>query len=117
MSTGWRNGVERTVFVPIARHPPALVLQVGQLRRHEDRVLVATGFRKWGMTNGTAAAQILADTILGRENAWADAFEATRVAPGPSLADFVRQNLDVARRFVGDRIGRWRTPPSDTLAG
>jgi glycine/D-amino acid oxidase-like deaminating enzyme/nitrite reductase/ring-hydroxylating ferredoxin subunit len=89
---------------------------IGRLQSHEARVLIATGFRKWGMTNGTAAAQILADAILGRDNEWAFAFDATRVAPRPSVLDFARQNFDVARRFVGDRISRLRTSPSDTLS-
>jgi glycine/D-amino acid oxidase-like deaminating enzyme/nitrite reductase/ring-hydroxylating ferredoxin subunit len=88
---------------------------VGQLRRNEQRVLVATGFRKWGMTNGTAAAQILADAILGRENAWQHAFDATRVAPRPSFVSFFRENLDVARRFLGDRFARPRAATAERL--
>ena len=89
---------------------------VGRLRRNEERVLVATGFRKWGMTNGTAAAQMIADTILGRDNAWLHAFDATRLAPRPSLMSFVRENVDVARRFLGDRVARPRAGAADTLA-
>src|SRR4029450_8651750 len=89
---------------------------VGRLQSYKERVLIATGFRKWGMTNGTAEAQILADAILGRDNEWAFAFDATRVALRPSVLDFARQNFEVARRFLGDRIGRLRTRPSDTLS-
>ena len=37
----------------------------------EDRVLMATGFAKWGMTGGTAAALLLADLVLGRANGYA----------------------------------------------
>jgi glycine/D-amino acid oxidase-like deaminating enzyme/nitrite reductase/ring-hydroxylating ferredoxin subunit len=88
---------------------------VGRLRRNEERVLVATGFRKWGMTNGTAAAQMLADAILGRENAWQQAFDATRLAPRPSLMSFVRENVDVARRFLGDRFAPPRARTAETL--
>jgi Rieske Fe-S protein len=89
---------------------------VGRLRRNEERVLVATGFRKWGMTNGTAAAQMLADAILGRDNAWQHAFDATRLAPRSSLVSFVRENIDVARRFLGDRFARPRVGTPSTLA-
>ena len=39
----------------------------------EDRVLMATGFAKWGLTGGTAAALLLADLVLGRANPYADA--------------------------------------------
>ena len=44
---------------------------VGRLSPFGDRLLMATGFAKWGMTGGTAAALILADALLGRENPWA----------------------------------------------
>ena len=88
---------------------------VGRLRRNEERVLVATGFRKWGMTNGTAAARMLADSILGRENVWRHAFDATRLSPRPSLWSFVQQNTDVARRFLGDRFARPRAETADSL--
>jgi glycine/D-amino acid oxidase-like deaminating enzyme/nitrite reductase/ring-hydroxylating ferredoxin subunit len=89
---------------------------VGRIRRNEERVLVATGFRKWGMTNGTAAAQMLADTILRRDNAWQHAFDASRLAPRPSLVSFIRENIDVARRFLGDRFARPRAGTANTLA-
>lgn len=88
---------------------------VGALTPRDDRILVATGFRKWGMTNGTAAAQIIADAVLGRDNAWAGAFDATRLAPRASIFDFIRENVDVARHFVGDRIAALRVPPADRL--
>ena len=42
---------------------------------------MATGFAKWGMTGGTAAAMILSDRVLGRENPWAGLFNPNRVKP------------------------------------
>jgi glycine/D-amino acid oxidase-like deaminating enzyme/nitrite reductase/ring-hydroxylating ferredoxin subunit len=89
---------------------------IGQLTARDDRVFVATGFRKWGMTNGTVAARILADRILGRDNPWADTFTATRMAPGASAADFLRENLGVAQHFVADRLAALRAPTAETLA-
>ena len=41
--------------------------------------LVATGFNAWGITNGTAAAILIADLIEGRDNPW---LEAVRRDPG-----------------------------------
>jgi glycine/D-amino acid oxidase-like deaminating enzyme/nitrite reductase/ring-hydroxylating ferredoxin subunit len=89
---------------------------VGRLGRNEERVLVATGFRKWGMTNGTAAAQILADTILGRDNTWRHAFDATRFAPRPSVMHFVRENVEVARHFLTGRLPTRHSGTADSLA-
>ena len=74
-----------------------------------SRVFVATGFKKWGMTNGTAAAMIVADAIAGRDNPWAEAFDASRMKETVTR-DFVRENLDVGKRFVGDRL-RTLVPP------
>jgi glycine/D-amino acid oxidase-like deaminating enzyme/nitrite reductase/ring-hydroxylating ferredoxin subunit len=88
---------------------------VGSATSGSERILVATGFRKWGMSNGTAAAMILADLIAGRHNPWAEAFDATRLAPGASIKRLIAENLDVGRRFVADRIRSWRPRPSGEL--
>ncbi len=79
---------------------------VGRLTRRSEHVYVATGFKKWGMTNGTAAAVILSDLILGRENPWAKLFDAKRLTPLASAPKFVSENASVAGHFVGDRLKR-----------
>jgi glycine/D-amino acid oxidase-like deaminating enzyme/nitrite reductase/ring-hydroxylating ferredoxin subunit len=89
---------------------------VGRLTRRGEHVYVATGFKKWGMTNGTAAAMILADLILGRENAWAGLYDAKRLTPRASAPGFVKENAAVARHFVGDRLNRGAEAELDTLA-
>lgn len=43
---------------------------VGPLLPTNDRVVVASGFAKWGMTGGTAAAQQVADVLLGTTQEW-----------------------------------------------
>jgi glycine/D-amino acid oxidase-like deaminating enzyme/nitrite reductase/ring-hydroxylating ferredoxin subunit len=70
----------------------------------DDRVLMATGFAKWGLTNGTAAAQILADRILGRENEWAALYDPNRLTPRASAMRFVTENAEAGARFLGDRL-------------
>jgi glycine/D-amino acid oxidase-like deaminating enzyme/nitrite reductase/ring-hydroxylating ferredoxin subunit len=47
-------------------------------------VYVITGLRKWGLTNGTAAALILTDAISGRGNPWATVFDSNRITPAAS---------------------------------
>jgi len=89
---------------------------IGRLSRDHQRVWTATGFRKWGMTNGTVAAMIISDLIAGRDNAWAEAFDSTRLAPGASIKKLVTENLDVGKRFVADRIRSWRPKPVEELA-
>ena len=53
---------------------------------------VITGLRKWGLTNGTTAALILADILSGRHNPWAAVFDTNR--PSAGEAGGVRQQPD-----------------------
>jgi glycine/D-amino acid oxidase-like deaminating enzyme/nitrite reductase/ring-hydroxylating ferredoxin subunit len=77
---------------------------IGRLRRGSQRLYVATGFNKWGMTSGTIAGTVIRDQVLGRENPWLELFDPNRVTPLASAASFVKENVDVARRFFVDRI-------------
>lgn len=52
----------------------------GKLHAYSKHFYVATGFRKWGLTNGTAAAMILADMLTDKENPWAPAYRPHRFA-------------------------------------
>ncbi len=76
---------------------------VGPLK-DEGRVLVATGFKKWGMTNGTAAALMLSELILGRPGRWLPVFDPTRLKPLASAGKLLKENINVAQRMVGDRL-------------
>src|SRR3546814_14260224 len=81
-----------------------------------SRTLVATGFKKWGLTNGTAAAQILADLVAGRDNPWAEVFDATRIGDADTVKKLVEANVHVGKRFVKDRVARLRADPVAHLA-
>jgi len=54
---------------------------VGTLSPTAAHVHVITGLRKWGLTNGTAGALMLADTLSGRHNPWAAVFDTNRASP------------------------------------
>jgi Rieske Fe-S protein len=56
------------------------------------------------MTNGTAAAQLIADSLLGRENTWAGLFAPHRLRSFASRS-FAAENASVAKRFFADRVG------------
>ncbi|HEX6417090.1 MAG TPA: FAD-dependent oxidoreductase [Acidimicrobiales bacterium] len=81
-----------------------------------SRTLVATGFAKWGLTNGTAAASVIADLVAGRTNPWLEAFDATRIGDAQAVKKLVGTNVHVARRFVGDRVRRLRAGRAADLA-
>jgi len=64
-------------------------------------LLVATGFNAWGLSTGTAAAILLADLITDRDNPWADFFDARRIKPLASAAEFAKGNAEVATHLIG----------------
>ncbi len=75
--------------------------------------LVATGFNAWGITNGMAAAILIADILAGRTNAWLQLYDATRVKPIAGAREFARGNADVASHLVG---GYMASKPKDFAA-
>ena len=87
---------------------------VGKYAPHSKHLYVATGFGGWGMTNGTAAAMLLRDLIVERQNPWANLYDPGRVnlVSAPKLAG---QTANIARHFVGDRIVR--DTPDDVSRG
>jgi glycine/D-amino acid oxidase-like deaminating enzyme/nitrite reductase/ring-hydroxylating ferredoxin subunit len=76
----------------------------GTARRGSDRVYTATGFGKWGMTNGTAAAMVISDAILGQPNEFSSLFDPHRLTPKASASKFVSENAKVARHWISDRV-------------
>jgi glycine/D-amino acid oxidase-like deaminating enzyme/nitrite reductase/ring-hydroxylating ferredoxin subunit len=88
---------------------------IGRLTPRSNRVLMATGFAKWGMTGGTAAAHVLADLLAGRESAAADLFDPWRKTARQSVVKLLEENAQVGARFVGDRLTKPGGRDIDTL--
>lgn len=80
------------------------------------RTFVATGFQKWGLTNGTVAAEILSELVGGRDHPWLQAFDATRIGDPSTFKDLAKDNLKVGAHLVGDRIARLRAGSVEHLA-
>ena len=59
---------------------------IGNYSGSTPDVFVATGFNKWGMTNAMAAASILCDMVMGRDNPYAEVFSPSRSVLRPQLA-------------------------------
>ena len=91
---------------------------VGALAPRADRVFMATGFAKWGMTGGTAAAQLLSDLVLGRENPSAALFDPNRLTLRASATRLLHENAVAGLHFFGDRITKpGRRPIGDLQPG
>jgi glycine/D-amino acid oxidase-like deaminating enzyme/nitrite reductase/ring-hydroxylating ferredoxin subunit len=86
---------------------------VGTLPVFDEGVYVATGFGGWGMTNGTAAARLLADRVLGRDSELGRVFRPTRVTLG--VEPFLSHNGTTARQFLTGWFGRRSDLPETAL--
>ncbi|OIK12477.1 FAD-dependent oxidoreductase [Bacillus sp. MUM 13] len=83
---------------------------IGPITVNHHNILVATGYAKWGMTNGTAAARILTDHILKRENRYADLFHPSRVK---GVKNLIKDNADVAKHLVQGKFSIVHKNPED----
>jgi len=77
---------------------------IGRLTSDNDRIFVATGFGKWGMTNSTAAAMIITDMALGKENPWAEVFDPSRFTVTASMKELIKENINVAGKFIEGKL-------------
>lgn len=68
---------------------------VGPILPGNDKIFVATGFDKWGMSNGTAAALALSSRILGGRMDWADAFASWSPHELSGISKAMQNNLEV----------------------
>lgn len=84
--------------------------------RAGSTVYVATAFGKWGFTNGTIGARIIADGILDRPNELARLYDPTRFPIRASVGRLARENAQVARHFAGDRVAHPQRGGSSELA-
>lgn len=86
---------------------------VGPITSSQPRVLIATGFRKWGMTNSTAAAQLLKDLVLGKDNPYTDLYTPLRFIPDPSLKTLVKENANVVKHLIKGKLETSEIMPQD----
>lgn len=77
---------------------------IGAYPGSKEGAYVATGYNGNGMIFGTVAAQIIADSILKNDNSYADLYKPSRIKPIASFTEFVKENADVAWRFVADKF-------------
>lgn len=73
---------------------------IGQMSSNIPGIYVATGFKKWGMTSGTAAGMIISDLIVKGENPNADVFYPSRFSVIDSAKNFIINGLEIAESFI-----------------
>lgn len=90
---------------------------VGPLTPDNENILIATGYRKWGMTNSTSAAFILRDTVLDRDNPYKQTFTPNRFHASPSIKTFLKENANVASHLVKGKLETASKKPEELHPG
>jgi glycine/D-amino acid oxidase-like deaminating enzyme len=68
---------------------------VGPILPNNESIFIATGFNKWGMTNGAAAALALSSRLLGGRMDWSSAFASWSPHELSGLRTAMQSNLEV----------------------
>lgn len=88
---------------------------VGPLTPADEKIMVATGFDKWGMTLAVASALALSSRILGGRTDWADALQAWTRRELSGTPTAIKANLQVGAHLLGGWAGslttRGQQPP------
>lgn len=90
---------------------------IGEITSGNPNILIATGFRKWGMSNGTAAALLFRDMVIGKENKFEKLYTPTRFYAHPSLKNFLVQNANVVGQLIKGKLDSPKTNPDDLSKG
>ncbi|HDR7528341.1 MULTISPECIES: FAD-dependent oxidoreductase [Bacillus cereus group] len=77
---------------------------IGEITSDQKNILIATGYRKWGMTNGTAAALLFRDIILKEKNKFRELYTPSRFHMNPSLKNFLVENANVVGHLIKGKL-------------
>lgn len=77
---------------------------IGRITSGKQNIFIASGYRKWGMTNSTAAAMVLNDLIVKGSHPYEKLFTPSRFKADPSVKKFIEHNADVASQFVKGKV-------------
>jgi len=86
---------------------------IGPIAADAPQVLVATGYKKWGMTTGTAAALLIEKLIAGQESPYQSLFTPSRFHADPGLKTLLVQNADVAKHLIAGKLEMVRKKPEE----
>ncbi|WP_050616076.1 FAD-dependent oxidoreductase [Bacillus testis] len=90
---------------------------IGHQTSGESNLFIATGYDKWGMTNGTAGALLLRDLILGKESEYQQLYNPSRFDINPSLGNVISFNADVAKQLIKGKLDRPDQTVEELAAG
>jgi glycine/D-amino acid oxidase-like deaminating enzyme/nitrite reductase/ring-hydroxylating ferredoxin subunit len=90
---------------------------IGPITSAREHILVATGFKKWGMTTGTVAGRLLADYVVNNENPYKELYSPSRFHADPDLKSIISTNVDVAKHLIKGKLEIIPGDPDDLTDG
>lgn len=79
---------------------PDYLPYIGSVYKNDNSLLIATGFNKWGMTNGTIAGKILSDIILNKDNQYIELFSLHRNITKDKVKNLIVYNYLNAKTYI-----------------
>lgn len=76
---------------------------IGEL---QDKFYIATGFNKWGMTNGTIAGKLLSDLVLNQHNQYTELFSPNREITMEQIKNFFKDGFITASSFIDSKLNK-----------
>jgi glycine/D-amino acid oxidase-like deaminating enzyme/nitrite reductase/ring-hydroxylating ferredoxin subunit len=77
---------------------------IGPLTANKENILVATGYKKWGMTTGILAGHLLTDYVMKRDNPYKDLYSPSRFDADPDIKSLISTNADVAKHLIKGKL-------------
>lgn len=87
---------------------------IGHMPGQPGGILVATGFGGNGMVYSSVAALVLKSILLREEGKYEKLFDPNRIKPIAGFSNFVKENFDVVKQFIGKLTDKEQL---ETLAG
>lgn len=77
---------------------------IGALHQDNHDLYVATGYCKWGMTNGIVAAMLLCDLVQQKDNEWTTLFSPSRFNLKAQFKGLLKNNGEVAFEYIKGKL-------------
>ncbi|WP_160723904.1 FAD-dependent oxidoreductase [Bacillus sp. USDA818B3_A] len=90
---------------------------IGPYTSERKNVLVATGYKKWGMSTGILAGHILKEYIVRGTSRYAELYSPSRFQADPDLKEVISTNADVAKHLLKGKLELVEKVPGDLQDG
>ena len=98
-------GVKKVPYRWSAQDPTTLdqIPYIGRYSTEMENVFVATGYRKWGMSSGVLAGQLLTNLISGRGSKYEETFSPLRPIKELGMKKLTKESFHVGKMFAEDK--------------